>query len=362
MAPARYQPRASLQVDLAQPLAAGLRLALLPGANRSYDPASMRTVAPNGMKQVPAPTGYAAGFGATLGAATSDKVLTHIAGALPTARSYFFRARRNGAGGGNLGRLFDKSSGSSGQFLYFHNASGFLRYGIHIASSETNTDIVSGADIAAGQWFDVLVTHLQVGSTATINAFINGNQVVSNRVISGTLTDAASTAICIGNRNDNLRVWDGLIAAAYVWDRELTQDDAAALSMNPYTLFLVPDEDDEYRAPAGGQVVTILPSGGFALAGAAAQARSRSVAPSGGLQLSGAATVTTSLGAKVLEVIAAGGIAFSGAVQRIASTARTAVGGLALGGNASYTNSGVAARAVAILRRRTRPRQPVSRR
>jgi len=259
MALACYQPRGNLQVDQSQRLAAGLRIALLPGVSRSFDPASMRTVAPNGMKQVPAPTGYAAGFGATLGAATSDKVLTHISGALPTARSYFFRARRNGAGGGSLGRLFDKSSGSSGQFLYFHNASGFLRYGIHIASSETNTDIVSGADITPGQWFDVLVTHLQVGSVATINAYINGNQVVANRVINGTLTDAAATVICVGNRNsDNARVWDGLIAAAYVWDKELTLADAAALSMNPWALFAAPEEEDYVLRAAVQQSISVV--------------------------------------------------------------------------------------------------------
>ena len=115
-------------------------------------------------------------------------------------------------------------------------------------------------------------------------------------------------------------------------------------------------------AVGGAQIFAYTPAGGLALAGVGAQTLARSLAPAGGLQFSGAATVTSGLGTKVLQVIAAGGIAFSGAAQRIASTTRAAVGGVIFGGMAIVRDSNLVARGVAILRRRTRPRQPVSRR
>lgn len=110
------------------------------------------------------------------------------------------------------------------------------------------------------------------------------------------------------------------------------------------------------------QSFTYAATGGFALAGAAAQSLARTLTPTGGLQFSGAAAVSSSLGAKVFQVVAAGGIAFSGIAQRIVSAARATAGGVIFGGAAVVANSDIVARGAALIRRRTRPRQPVSRR
>lgn len=103
-------------------------------------------------------------------------------------------------------------------------------------------------------------------------------------------------------------------------------------------------------------------SGGLQLGGTAARSRTRAAVGTGALQLSGASAVITNAAKQLLTVVAAGGIAFGGAVARVASAIRTAAGGISFNGSAAYTNSGVVAKAFAIMRRRARPRNfPTSR-
>lgn len=102
--------------------------------------------------------------------------------------------------------------------------------------------------------------------------------------------------------------------------------------------------------------------GGIQLSGSAGRSRMRAATGAGGLLLSGAASIVTNASTQLREVVAAGGIAFIGAARRITTAIRSGAGGITLSGRAGYTNSGVIARGAAILRRRTRPRQPVSRR
>lgn len=249
----RYQPQGLLRVDQGHPLAAGLRLAMLPGVNRAFDVAGMRSATPSGMKQVGSSSGMAAGFGTALGAGTADKIVTGLTGAFPVAgRSYFFRARRNGAGGGNLGRLFDKTNGSTGQMLYWSTSSGLV-ISFYAGGAEQTAPINgSTTACAVGVDFDVLVVHSQVGSNSGFKAYLNGVLAISSG-LTATFNDAATTPITIGNRaSDNARNWDGLIECAYVWDRILSDSEAAALSANRYQLFAIPYEDDELVTSAGG--------------------------------------------------------------------------------------------------------------
>jgi hypothetical protein len=249
----RYQPQGR------QILAQGNnpRLAVLPGVNRGLDAVTQRhptTIV--GTKVVSVGGGVAAGFGATFGAGTTDRMTTPLTGAFPaTGRSYFFRARRNGAGGSSLGRLFDKTSGGSGQMMYWYGSQARLVYSLYMGGAERVTNI-DGTNVtaAAGEWFDVLVTHLQVGSTATLNAWVNGTQVMVDTVLTGTFNDAAATAMSIGNRADGVRGWDGVIECAYVWDRILTGADAVALSANRYSLYAEPVEEEIVQAAAAPEV------------------------------------------------------------------------------------------------------------
>lgn len=241
--PSRFnqQPQQAPQLDAGNQLTQGLILAVLTGQSRAYDIVTRRLPVVVGTKPQPDSGGLAAGFGATLGAGTTDKVTTALAGAL-TTRSYFFRAKRNGAGGGNFGRLLDKTNGASGQILYWYNSGTALAYSVHTAGTERITSIPgTGTTAAVGKWFDVLVTHRYDGTDNIVEAYVNGLAVLApTAVAAGTFNDAAATVVTIGNRADNIRNWDGLIECAYVWDRALSRVEAAALSQNRYQVFKAP--------------------------------------------------------------------------------------------------------------------------
>lgn len=261
------QPQGSPEIDWSNPLTRGLASANVLGFAKRFD--AVRRLAPVhvGTKTVAIPSGLAAGFGSTLGAGTSDRIPTALATAL-TARSQFFRFRRNGAGGGSLGRLSDKTNGSAGQYFYYTTGSGAIAYGIYISGAETNL-VVTGSG-AANTWIDVLVTHRYTGTTNELVAYVNGN-LVNSASVAGTLTDAASTVLSIGNRADAARNWDGLIECAYIWDRELSAVEAKALSNNRYQIFLEEDDDDDLflnvvSAPAATYTLT-AEAGSFALTG-----------------------------------------------------------------------------------------------
>lgn len=233
------RPLALAAIDAANPLAQGLVLAVAPGLTRGYDAAAGRLGTVVGTKPAPLLGGLAAGFGATWGIASTDRITTPLAGAFPaTGRTYYFRARRNGTGGGNFGRLFDKTNGGTGQMLYWYDTNVVLNYSTYIGSVETLFGIPgTGATAAVGATFDVIVTHLQVGNTATVNAYVNGVQVLTNATGgSGSFNDS-TTALTIGNRaSDGIRGWDGLIEHAFVWDRVLSAPEALAAMAYPAQL------------------------------------------------------------------------------------------------------------------------------
>ncbi|WP_312548172.1 LamG-like jellyroll fold domain-containing protein [Massilia sp.] len=229
---AREQPQHVAPVEWNDPLAHGLVLSVQAGVNRGYDAVARRLPTVVGTKAVPSAGVLAAGFGAGLGGGTTDRITTALSGAFPASgRSYFVRARRNGSGGSGLGRLFDKTSGGTGQMLYWYGSNARLAYSFYAGSSERITAIPdTHLTAAVGETFGALVTHAQVGSTATINAWVNGVQVLFDVVVTGALSDAPAAALSIGNRADGVRGWDGLIECVHVWDRVLLPAEAAAIS------------------------------------------------------------------------------------------------------------------------------------
>lgn len=324
----RYQPQGLLRIDQGHPLAAGLRVAMLPGVNRAFDVGGMRSATPSGLKQVGGSLGMAAGFGSVLGAGTGDKIVTGLNGAFPAnGRSYFFKARRNGAGGGNLGRLFDKTNGSTGQMLYWSSTSNALVVSFYAGGAEQTAPIAgSSTACAVGQDFDVLLVHSQVGSSAGFKAYLNG-ALILNTGITATINDAPTTPLTIGNRNsDNARGWDGLIECAYVWDRILSDGEAAQLSANRYQLFVDPNDSDDVVAAVLGSYKLTAAAGAFALSAPAASLRaSRSMPATGGaFSLAGA---SAALAASRRVAAGAGAFALSAVPAGLISGRRLPAGG-----------------------------------
>ena len=244
----RYQPQGLLRIDRANGLARGLRLVSLPGVNAGTDLASGAAATVTGTRRATCPGGLTCGFGSTLGVNGADRIATPLTGAL-AERSVFVRARRNGNGGVNVGRLYDKSVGTNGQMAYWDANAQALTYHMFVNGSERLVRAPGSAAAASvGRDFDILVTHAFVGNRSTVSIYVDGALSITQD-IDGALTDAPTTVLSIGNRGDGVRGWDGSIALVEAWDRVLTADEARELSTNPWQIFAAVDDDDFAAAP-----------------------------------------------------------------------------------------------------------------
>lgn len=231
------QPQQSTPVISGGPFAANLSLAWY-GGLAVREPARNSSLTYTGTKLNPTANGWAAGFGATYGAGTTDRVATAFVGP-HSRRSYFFRVRRDGAGGGGFGRIFDKSNGNSGQILYVNDGSGQITYSEYYGASPA--EIVLQTPVPAnGTWFDVCVTAEYDGTNRNVKLYVNGALKASVAEARSAFADADTTPISIGNRaSDSARVWDGVISSGFVWDgRILAEAEVRALTANPWQLFV----------------------------------------------------------------------------------------------------------------------------
>lgn len=244
----RYQPQGLLRIDRANGLARGLRLVSLPGVNAGTDLASGAAATVTGTRRATYPGGVTCGFGSALGVNGADRIATPLTGAL-TERSVFVRARRNGNGGANVGRLYDKSVGTAGQMAYWDANAQALTYHMFVNGSERLVRAPGSAVAASmGRDFDILITHAFAGNRSTVCIYVDGALSITQE-IDGALTDAPTTVLSIGNRGDGIRGWDGTIALVEAWDRVLTPDEARELSTNPWQIFAAVDDDDFAAAP-----------------------------------------------------------------------------------------------------------------
>lgn len=296
MAGMRYQPPGKLQLNRQHALAPALRLLSLPGVHRGFDAVAQQAATTVGVKVVSTPDGVVGGFGAAVGAGSTDRITTGLVGDFPlSGRSYIFRFRRNGAGGGGLGRLFDKTAGTYGQYLCWYNSQSWIAYGFYTGSGTERTIGIPGTvtAAAAGQDCILIVTHAYDGATSTINGYTGGQRVLIDSVVAGALRDAPNTPFTIGNRaSDSARGWDGSIELAGVIDLVLSPDQATALSGGIYQVLANPYADDEDEAQPRSYTLTAA-AGAFAVAGSPAGLRvaRRIAAASGVFSLAGAATV-----------------------------------------------------------------------
>ncbi|MEW6023598.1 MAG: hypothetical protein AB1807_15830 [Pseudomonadota bacterium] len=323
----RYQPQGKLQLNRQHALAPALRLLSLPGVHRGFDAVAQQAATTVGVKMLSTPDGVVGGFGAAVGAGSTDRVTTGLAGEFPlSGRSYIFRFRRNGSGGGGLGRLFDKTSGGSGQFAMWYASRASICYGFYTGSTERNIDIPGTATTAApGQDCILIVTHAYDGATNTINGYTGGQRVLTDSVVAGALRDAPNTPFTIGNRaSDSARGWDGSIELAGVIDLVLSPDQATALSGGIYQVLANPYADDEDEAQPRSYTLTAA-AGAFAVAGSPAGLRAtrRIAAAPGAFSLAAAAAALRSVRRLPVEP---GAFALAGSAAGLRASRKLATG------------------------------------
>lgn len=171
------------------------------------------------------------------GAAT-DKVATTL-GSNSNLRSYGIWTFRSGDGGGNLGRMFQK--GTSGSTVNFNSNAGSDGYDFNRTFSPTSGVWGITPRPTANVWHHLLITYDSSSTSNLPLIYLNGvsQTVVIGTTPSGTRTDNAEV-YNIGNRGDNNnRNWGGDLAEFAIWDRILSDGEAAALGKGYSPLFLL---------------------------------------------------------------------------------------------------------------------------
>lgn len=168
----------------------------------------------------------ARGFGSTDGGGTTDKIVTNYT-ACHTLSTWSLQFWLTGAGGGGLGRLFDKDGTTTGQrVLLYDNAAGLLRFGA--AWTALNTWVITAP--ATGMWHHLCVTYDGSSTTNDPVFYLNGTTpAVTDEAGPGGTLQTNTGAYHFGNRSDDTRNLNGRLANTAHWDRILTAPEALAL-------------------------------------------------------------------------------------------------------------------------------------
>lgn len=191
------------------------------------------------------------GFGATLGVATTDKI---VAGTDPSMLGDWFTVftdfNLNGQGGGNIGRLYQVSDGTSDVTSGLWLVSGKMALArLHSNSSTNFAQWSANQTLATGTDYRLSLELNQgiASSTVVVQPIfeLNGLSVATQDIQANTFSFADSIGANwnIGNRpSDNARNWDGTIGniSRFVGDR-LTKRLKKLYTENPYaTVELTP--------------------------------------------------------------------------------------------------------------------------
>lgn len=244
-----------------------------------------------GTKHAPSASGMMRGFGATHGVGSTDAILTATTAVAPAGQTTLAVYMCASAGGGGLGRVFQKGNGT-----WYCHVLGCGGAGLWMARYVTAGAISQNVSIPRGTdgvpHVAVFTSDGQVGGAppaSGVAGYIDGvPQTLSVGSTSG-VSGGDNAAYYLGNRNDGTRSWDGWIGAVFIWNRVLLPAEIRALSINPWQLF---ESEDVY--------IWVPTSSGAALLAGAAQASAAA---------SGALTAQIKLdGAALAQAVAAGGL------------------------------------------------------
>jgi hypothetical protein len=189
----------------------------------------------------------ARGFGTTYGVGTTDVIQTNYAGLTPSGelRSLSVWLLRNGIGGGGIARIFQKGTSTTASLdsWYFNNSNSRFTYDSGAFVDGANQEVVWTWTPTDTLWHHLVFamnTSIQPGAGGTGGGTAYFDGVAHNLTTQGTGTSGSTTeAYVIGNREDGLRNWDGMLADLAMWDgAQLTQTEAIALATGarPYQI------------------------------------------------------------------------------------------------------------------------------
>jgi len=140
-------------------------------------------------------------------------------------------------GGNNLGYIYTSymaAAPAGWNFNVNSESGGFVRTTLYLHTSSTAGQFASSVVIPINKWTHVTVTYDAITPTTKPIFYFNGKNVTVNITVTptGTRTSDAANIKSIGNRDDNLRDFDGAIDEVRIYNRSLS----AAEIQNLYEL------------------------------------------------------------------------------------------------------------------------------
>jgi hypothetical protein len=217
------QPPAGTEIDRGNPIARGLVYSFT-GLPAGRD-------AVTGTRAVAVRSSLVRAFGATLGAASSDRIIAPLA-SHSAQRTYFFLAFAR-PGIGTFARFFDKRTSSGQVEALLFSAS--IQYERQTAGGNR---AFPGPGLPTGVPFTLALRYDSDADPLNCRFTLNGvHTSVAGTGGSGAVVNNTDPYV-LGNRaNDNARAWDGWLGIFLVWDRVLSDLEVASLHANPLQVF-----------------------------------------------------------------------------------------------------------------------------
>jgi hypothetical protein len=155
-----------------------------------------------------------------------------IANVFDTGGTVFFIGKPSSDGGGNFGRIFDKTT--NGSILLLQNEIGStLQPRLLVGFSTTNGDwktTANSIDIGAGN----IITLTYDGSSESNDPIFTVNEssesVTEDVTPVGSISDDSAADLTIGNSAGGTRGYDGLYGELIIYDRALTANEVSLVT------------------------------------------------------------------------------------------------------------------------------------
>lgn len=211
------------------------------------------------------PKGLVTGIGATYGTGTTDRIDSGTLDSPKTGmRSVVANLFVNGQGGGNLGRVFQSTSGSGianvGDEALYLNGGGLLF--ARQTSTLTGASYTTGTAFPTGRWATYGISFLGDYPTNTLPmVLIDGifqTSITATQLAGAAFTAGTSMAMSWGNRSsDSARGFDGMIGPVLIFDGYLSEAEHRRLAENPWQVFAPIKRNLFFGVPAvGGQTLS----------------------------------------------------------------------------------------------------------
>lgn len=167
-----------------------------------------------------------------------DTITTQASQNSLTQMSLEFLIRPKSQGGGSLGRICHKTTGTTNHFQSYTGGTNALVFGQGFATGSDDWQTPNSSLPLAAYTHCVVAMNMNgvIGTAPTM--YLNGvKQTVTNLFVGVGTAVADTSNLYIGNRSDGIRGFDGQILYLRQWRRQLSASEAQQLYRNPFIVY-----------------------------------------------------------------------------------------------------------------------------